>query len=181
MARIKDKPNNPDSQKSRLLKTALLFCSLAISLNIIVYFIAQGDYLFFFNIFTTKVSAGLIRFTGLDASVSDNVIRLAHGVWIVDTECTAVNLIIIFLSFVVAYPASVKAKFLGIFLGLPFIFLANVTRMLLMAWMDKLTPDYFKYFHDYFWQVVFLILIAFMWLVWIDKVVNRAAQKSFSS
>lgn len=184
MARIterpKRKPKRPVSKNKQFLRTGLLFFSVAIFLNIVTYLIAQADYLFFFNILTTKVSAGLIHLTGLKANVNDNVIYLANGVWVVDTECTAINLIIIFISFVVVYPASIKAKSVGILLGLPFIFFANVIRLLAMAWMDKLKPDYFIYLHDYFWQVVFLILVAFMWLIWIDKVVNRAAQKPVS-
>jgi archaeosortase B (VPXXXP-CTERM-specific) len=181
MAQGTRKQQRPGSQKRQFLKTGLWFVAAVVGLDLITYLAAQADYLFFFNLLTTRTAAGLIHLSGLEASVSDNVIRLAHGVWIVDTECTAINLIIIFSSFVLVYPAPVKAKGAGIALGLPFIFAANVFRLFAMAWMDKLKPDYFIYLHDYVWQVVFLILVAFMWLIWIDKVVDRASPKPVSA
>lgn len=175
----KRKSKRPVANKNKqFLRTGLLFFSVVILLNIVSYLIT--DYLYFFNILTAQAATALIHLTGLKAQLNENVIRLANGVWVVDTECTAINLIIIFTSFVLVYPTTLKAKSMGVLCGIPFIFVANVTRLLIMAWMDRLKPDYFIYLHDYFWQVVFLVLVAFMWLIWIDKVVNRAAPKLVS-
>jgi len=41
-----------------------------------------------------------------------------------------------------------------------------------MAWIDYLNPQYSEFFHNYMWQVVFIVMVVFMWLVWIDKVVD---------
>lgn len=175
------KPGGQTENKTagrQYVKTCVSFCLLAVCLNVIAYLLTREDYLFFINLFIANVSGALIRFSGLQALVNDNVIHLAHADWIVDTECTAINLIIIFISFIIAYPTKLKEKTLGILIGIPCIFVANFTRLLAMAWVDKLAPEYFPYFHNYFWQVIFLILIAFLWLLWLEKVVNRAPQNT---
>lgn len=158
------------------MKTCISFCLLAVCLNIIAYLLTRQDYLFFINLFIANVAAALIKLSGLQADVNANVIHLVNADWTVDTECTAINLIIIFISFIIVYPAQSKEKALGILTGIPLIFIANFIRLLAMAWVDRLAPEYFPYFHNYFWQVIFLILIAFLWLLWLDKVVNRASQ-----
>ena len=35
-------------------------------------------------------------------------------------------------------------------------------------------------FHDYLWQVLFILMVAFLWLLWIDKVVHRAGKIAVS-
>ena len=50
-----------------------------------------------------------------------------------------------------------------------------------MAWIDKLKPQYSEFFHDYMWQVVFIMMVVWMWMVWIDKVVNRETKISVSA
>lgn len=160
------------------VKTCVAFCLLAVCLNIIVYLLTRENHLFFINTFIADVSGALIRLSGLQAEVNGNIIHLVNADWIVDTECTAINLIIIFLSFIIAYPTKLTEKALGILIGIPCIFVANFTRLLAMAWVDRLAPEYFPYFHNYFWQVIFLILIAFLWLLWLDKVVNRASKNT---
>ena len=175
------KDKRSGSQGRQYLKTGLLFCAVTLLLNILGYFVAEKDYLLFFNSFNAQTAGSLIRLTGLSALVQENIIQLGSAVWIVDTECTAINLINIFLAFILVYPACVRSKIIGIAVGLPLIFSANMIRLLGMAWMAKIKPDFFNYFHDYVWQVAFLILIALLWLVWIDKVVNYAAQNPVSS
>lgn len=170
----KSKHKSSVAANKQHLKTGLLFCLLTLVLNLLAYYASEKEYVFFFNIFTTKLASNLIQFTGLKVLVQENVMQLANAVWIVDTECTAINLFNIFIAFVVVYPTSLKAKGIALLFGLPFLFIANIFRLLGMAWVDKLKPEYSTFFHDYLWQVVFLVMIAFMWLIWIDKVVNRA-------
>ena len=179
-ARCRNHDRESVFRKKQQVRTALLFCLLATVLNVVFYLLVQEDYLNFYNILNTKVAASLMHLTGIEAIVERNVIRLSNAVWIVDTECTAINLLLIFVSFVVVYPASLQAKAIGLLIGVPFIFLANIIRLWAMAWVDKLVPAYTSYFHDYVWQVAFLIMVGFMWLVWIEKAVNRAVQENLS-
>lgn len=159
--------------KWQYLKVPLLFCFLVTVLIFLSLIVAQKGYMFFFEVFNSKVATGLIHLSGIEAKTDDNIIYLGNAVWKIDTECTALTIMIIFASFVMVYPAALKPKGMAVLTGIPFIFGANMARLLIMAWIDKLKPEYSNYFHDYLWQVVFIIMIVFMWIIWIEMVVNR--------
>jgi archaeosortase B (VPXXXP-CTERM-specific) len=167
--------------KAQFLKTALLFCSVVIFLDLLVWYLGRKEYLAFLDIFTSYVITGLIHLSGLQATVDSNTIYLTNSVWLVTTECTAIFIMLIFTSFILVYPSSLKAKGLALVTGIPFIFGANIMRLFMMAWIDKLRPQYTDYFHQYVWQVVFIVMVVFMWLIWIDKVVNREGKASLPS
>ena len=169
----KEKQKGQTSQNRQLLKVSLLFCFLVTILIFLSLIIANNGYLSFFEIFNAKAANILIQLSGVEARAEGNIIYLGNAVWKIDTECTALTIMIIFTSFVLVYPAALKPKGMAILTGIPFIFGANMVRLLVMAWIDKLKPEYSDYFHDYLWQVVFIIMIVFMWIIWIEMVVNR--------
>lgn len=125
--------------------------------------------------------AGLIKLSGLRVVQESNTIYLTNSTWLVTTECTAIFIMLIFSSFIFVYPASGKQKGIALLAGIPFIFGVNVLRLYCMAWIDYLKPQYSELFHNYMWQVVFIMMVVFMWLVWIDKVVNRETKISVSA
>jgi exosortase/archaeosortase family protein len=145
------------------------FIALAVFLDLLVWYFGRKEYLAFFDIFTAWVTTGMVHISGLQAVRDSNVISLANTVWVVSIECTAIFIMIIYASFLVIYPAPVKAKALGLLSGLPFIFCANILRLFIMAWIDALRPEFSEYFHNYAWQGVFIIMVIFMWVLWIEK------------
>jgi len=147
---------------------------MAVLLDLLVWYLGRKEYLAFLDIFTSYVITGLMHLSGLQATMESNTIYLTNSTWLVTTECTAIFIMLIFTSFILVYPSSLKAKGLALATGIPFIFCANITRLFMMAWIDKLRPQYTEYFHQYVWQVVFIVMVVLMWLVWIDKVVNAA-------
>lgn len=163
------------------VRMALLFCLLAVLGNVISYLLTKGGYLSLFEVLTAHVAGFLMKITGLEPVIYQNVIKFAGTVWLVDTECTAVNLMNVFAAFILVYPASIKNKSIGLFVGVPFIIAANIVRLFGMAWVVAIAPAYAGYFHDYIWQVVFLIMVGFMWLFWVDKLVSHESKVSVSA
>lgn len=168
-------------QSKILVRTAILFCLLAVTGNVISYFLTKGEHLYFFEVLTAHVAGFLMKITGLEPVIYQNIIKFAGTVWLVDTECTAVNLINVFAAFICVYPASIKNKSIGLLLGLPFIIVANIARLLGMAWVVEVAPSYLGYFHDYLWQVLFLIMVGLMWLFWVDKLVSNESKEPISA
>jgi len=162
------------------LKVGILFCSSVIFLDLLVWYLGRKEYLAFIDIFTSYVITGLIHLSGLPATMDSNTIYLTNNTWVVTTECTAIFIMLIFTSFVVAYPSAIKSKGVALITGIPIIFGANIIRLLIMAWIDYLNPQYTEYFHQYVWQGVFIVMVVFMWLVWIDKVVTRESKTAVS-
>ncbi len=172
MADSVKKQEAPAFKDMRYLKAGLLFCVSVILLDLGVWYLGRKEYLAFLDIFTSQVITWLIHLSGLPATMDSNTIYLANSVWLVTTECTAIFIMLIFTSFILIYPSTLKAKSIALLAGIPFIFGANILRLFIMAWIDKLSPRYTEYFHQYIWQVFFIIMVVFMWLFWIEKVVR---------
>ncbi len=178
MKSIKKSKQKPTHKDNQFLKVGLLFCSTVILLDLLVWYLGRKELLAFLDIFLSWVMAGLIQASGLHCVRDSNTLYLTNGTWLVSTECTAIFIMLIYSSFVFVYPASMKQRGIALLAGIPFIFGANVLRLYCMAWIDYLKPQYSELFHNYMWQVVFIVIVVFMWLVWIDKVVNRETKTS---
>jgi exosortase/archaeosortase family protein len=88
-------------------------------------------------------------------------------------ECTALVIMIIFSCLIAFYQTSLKSKIIGILVGLPIIFAANMIRLLFMAFVNEYRPIYLSYFRDYVWQFVLIVVSVFIWMVWIETVAKR--------
>lgn len=131
-----------------------------------------------FQRFMVTIVGGLIQASGLQVAYNDLYITLKSGEWVMTAECTALSAMIVFVAFVLAYPSALKSKGIAIVAGIPFLILANTLRLFSLAWATEMFPKYAEFVHDYVWQVAFLIVIAVMWLLWIEMVVrheNKAA------
>ena len=171
----------PALRNVQIFKVGLLFCCAAVGSDLIVWYLGKKEYLAFLDIFTTYVITALLHLSGLQAVMESNTIYLANSTWIVTTECTAIFIMLIFASFILVYPSPLRAKGIALITGIPVIFCANIARLFMMAWVDKLSPQYTEYFHQYIWQIVFIVMIVFMWLVWIQRVVASETKISVPS
>jgi archaeosortase B (VPXXXP-CTERM-specific) len=184
MSEIQDDSNK--KQKGHLwgdlkyLKMPLLFCLTVVLLNLLSFLAYQKGYLSFIEVLTAQTITGTIHLFGMPAIRENTVIHLTNALWVVNTECTAITIMIIFSSFIAVYKASLKAKGIGLLFGLPIIFATNITRLLLMAFIDRYKPEYSTLFHDYLWQVAFIIMVVFLWILWLDKVVKRETKTAVS-
>ena len=179
MSKKSDTTENGGNKRPRFsFLTPALFAVLVLIGHVPLWFFPYS--IIPFQKFMVKVVGGLISSSGLHA-VQDGVnIYLANTHWIMTPECTALSAIVVFLSFVIAYPASLKSKGIAIATGVPFLVAANTLRLFTLAWATKLFNNLAHLFHDYIWQIAFLILIAIMWLVWIELVVNRENKAAVS-
>ena len=134
-----------------------------------------------FQKFMVKVVGGLISSSGLQVIQDGVYIILKNDQWIMTPECTALSAMIVFILFVVVYPSSLKSKGIAVLAGIPFLVIANSLRLFTLAWATELFAKYAHYTHDYVWQVAFLILIAIMWLIWIEMVVKHESKTAISA
>ena len=160
--------------KFPIIRTCLLFAMLVLGLHL-VQWLFKPQYLAITQLITSKAAAGLIGLSGIEVTFKQIHIYFAGAHWEIVPECTALSAIYVYVSFIVAYPSRIKAKALALVAGIPTIFLANLLRLLTLAWAFKLIPGKDHYFHDYIWQIGFIFLIILMWMVWIELVVKREA------
>ena len=156
----------------------ILFAVLVLIGNTPLWFFP--DVIIPFQKFMVKIVGGLINASGLEVVQNGIYIILNNDQWIMTPECTALSAMIVFVAFVIVYPSSIKSKGIAVLAGIPFIIIANTLRLFTLAWATELFTKYAHLAHDYVWQVAFLILIAVMWLVWIEMVVKRESKTAVS-
>lgn len=164
----------------KLLITIGLFSIIVISLNLGVWWLGKNDYLSVIEVFTAKVAVFIINLSGIKTGIKGNIVTLPKETWIVNTECTALFVMIIFSSFIVVYQAKIKDKAIALLTGIPAIFVINILRLLILAWLTQFGLTYAKLFHDYIWQVAFILMIVFFWLIWIERIVSVERKTTFS-
>ena len=86
-------------------------------------------------------------------------------------ECSALYVFILFSSFVLAYPATLQNKAIGLLFGIPALFAVNTVRLAIVFLVGVWRPDIFEYVHVYLWQPIIIILIFISCLVWLRYVV----------
>lgn len=122
---------------------------------------------------TAQVVSSILNAIGVENLVDRNVVQLRNDTWNVTSECTAVNAVFLFISFVLAYAAPVKSKLVGIAAGIPLIVAVNIARLVVLGCVTEYWPSQAHLFHDLVWQTIFVFFIISLWFVWINKVVHR--------
>jgi exosortase/archaeosortase family protein len=100
-----------------------------------------------------------------------------YFVFIIVPECGAIEVMAIFLAAVVAFPAGIRKKLLGLLLGLPVMYLVNVFRLSCLAIIGALDGTkgrwVFNFAHEYVWQTIYIVFVVAVWLLWVEYVVRR--------
>ncbi len=87
----------------------------------------------------------------------------------VNYECTGIFVLLLYVSFVLAYPTTWRARAVGLSIGLPGLLTINVLRLGTLARIVELYPGSFFYFHEYVWQGIFLVVVLIGALAWAER------------
>ena len=98
---------------------------------------------------------------------------------VVIAECTGIYTTIIYCSIIIAYPARIGEKLIGLLIGVPSIHLLNLARMVFISLVLFHRRDLFELFHGYLWQVGFVIFMLLLVVFWMSRIVKpRGAGRS---
>jgi exosortase/archaeosortase family protein len=115
-------------------------------------------------------AAGLARLFGSTNSVNGDKI-IVHALNIdISFECTGIYVLLILFTFLLAYPASWRARILGATIGTAALTLINVLRISFLVRTAELQPALFEYLHEYVWQGIFLVLVITYAMSWVRYV-----------
>ncbi len=143
------------------------------------FFFFMGFFLFLelFNPINQKV---ITPFTGLLAQASVFLLKLigtetkAVSTLIVSPQftvdikagCTGIEPIIILISAIFAFRTSWKERCYGAFWGIVVLQGVNLIRVVSLVYLGINHPRYFSDAHTYIWQIVFIALSLFLWMLW---------------
>ncbi|PXY41581.1 exosortase family protein XrtF [Flavobacterium cheongpyeongense] len=93
---------------------------------------------------------------------NDYVIRIVEG-------CNAVSVIILFISFVIAFSRKFKTTFLFILSGTLFIYILNIVRIALLAILLFRYPEKVHLFHGVLFPLMIYGVVFALWVFWVNK------------
>jgi exosortase family protein XrtF len=118
----------------------------------------------------------LMQLLNADFIVSKNLSSSWMDVWYnkkhmtrIIEGCNAVSVIILFVSFVVAFSGKLKPTFFFILFGIFLIYILNVIRIALLVVLKYNFPEYAHFLHGVFFPLVIYGLVFALWFFWINK------------
>jgi exosortase/archaeosortase family protein len=86
-----------------------------------------------------------------------------------------VTLLVVYLALIFAYPVSTRMRILAIVIGVPFLMVANIARIVAVAVASELlTGRSFYMVHDYLFELAMVFVVMMMWAVWLSLARNNA-------
>jgi exosortase/archaeosortase family protein len=111
---------------------------------------------------TARGAGGVAVAQGQDIIVNELTMTINH-------ECTGIFVVMLFASFVLAYPASWRARLAGLAIGIPLFFAVNVFRLATLARIVEVYPGAFFYLHEYVWQGILTVVVLVGAIAWAEK------------
>lgn len=122
------------------------------------------------------LAGAMLRAVGLGATVEGLLVRAGGppGV-IVDEGCTGLEVVGLFVGFVLAFPGSWRRRALFVPLGALAIHLLNAARIGFLAWLLRVQPSLFEPAHQWGTPLFFYAAVFLMWVAWMHLGAARPA------
>ncbi len=117
-----------------------------------------------------RTSGVLLRMIGEDVKVAGTAISSSRFGVNINNGCNGVEAMLILLASIVAFPASLKARAAGLFLGAVVVQILNFIRIITLYMLGAYHPRLFDLFHTAVWQIVIILAAIGFFLVWSARV-----------
>ena len=116
--------------------------------------------------FIARMSGAVLRLFGEDITVAGCDLRSPRFSVTIYNGCNGLITSLIFISGVLAFPASLRAKAIGAVGGLLAIQLINLVRIVSLFYIGVYFPQYFSQSHIFVWQSIVILAGVTLWIVW---------------
>jgi exosortase family protein XrtF len=83
--------------------------------------------------------------------------------------CNGINVLIIFVAFVIAFGGRAKAMAWFIPVGILVVHVSNLIRISLLYYVSLYYEQYFYYVHKYFFTAILYLIVFVLWAIWVLK------------
>jgi len=152
-------------------------------LRFFILFIVIQLGLFIFDLSATGQQYVVIPFTEFIAKISvfiiqsfdDQVVSRGVEIWThnwsfgisIEAGCNGVEASIVLIAAMLAFPASLKAKAIGIFIGFMAVQFMNLLRIISLFYIGQWNQAVFEWAHLYIWQVLIMLDVLVVFLIWL--------------
>lgn len=117
-----------------------------------------------------KVSGSILQAIGENVRVAGTTITSPRFGVNINNGCNGVEAMLILLASIVAFPASMKARAVGLLLGAVVVQVLNFIRIITLYLLGAYQPRLFDLFHTAVWQIVIILAAIGFFLVWSARV-----------
>lgn len=161
------------SQTKKIVKDVLLFLIKFNLLLIPFYVIIYLDLSFYpLQIAFTNFLASILNSLGYQVSASDFLLFVGEsGIPIdISRDCIGWKGMYSLFALVFATPSELKSKLKFLSIGLPFMFLVNILRIIITLIIGlNLGLHYLEFIHTFLWQQVMIIVLISAWYLWLRR------------
>ena len=117
-----------------------------------------------------RTAGWLLRTMGQDVAVTGTTITSSRFGVNINNGCNGIEAIILLVAAMGAFPASLRARLLGLLLTAAGVQLLNQVRIISLYLIGAYRPSLFATFHTAIWQVVVVLAAIMMFLLWSARV-----------
>ena len=111
---------------------------------------------------------------GMDITTVERTMYWPNNGYIAITYgCSGVKQILQFALLMVVFPGPWKKKLWYIPMGMFIVHLTNLFRIIGLAEVLVILPDYWKFSHDYIFRPIFYVVIFSLWVYWVEKIKSK--------
>lgn len=125
------------------------------------------------NILTNHVIHGTtlgLQLLGFETKGKENIISINDvPVVLVKDQCNGLELIALYVGFILCFPGKWKYKLIYIAVGSVFINLINIMREIVLALNYKMFRASFEFNHKYTYVLIVYIVIFLLWKHWVSN------------
>ncbi len=126
------------------------------------------------------LSKYLIELINIPVKADGAMLHLSSNIMEVKFGCNGLEAILLLVSAILAYPSSIKAKFLGIIIGSSFLQVFNIIRIAILAWVLEKHPTVFPIMHEYITQSIMIAIAFVIFLIYLQNVTRDEKLKNNS-
>ena len=124
----------------------------------------------------TNHTATVLTTCGWSSGVADNpgkpttnLVFEEKNILAVYEGCNGINVMIIFVAFIIAFGPWSRRMLWFIPLGLVIIHIVNLVRITLLFWVAIYSKDYMYFMHKYFFTAILYVVVFVLWIWWVKR------------
>jgi exosortase/archaeosortase family protein len=117
---------------------------------------------------TLKSISSVAALLGISCRIAGSSLELDGANLEIITDCTPIMATIMLWSAMIAFPARRQWRALGMLAGLVVLWLYNVARVLVLAFVLARHPRWFDFVHIYLWQTLTLGVVGLIFVLWVS-------------
>ena len=116
-----------------------------------------------------KASGVALNLLGQNVERQDTMIRSSRFAVNIKNGCNGVEAMVILLAAIVAFPASWRARGIGLGLGIVVVQIVNLIRVVALFLTGAYLPKLFDSSHTVIWQTIVILSAVLLWMYWANR------------